>query len=100
MCTDLWLPIPCWAYDEAGDVAKWLISWHWGSILTVIVALGALAAGAWYNRKTLRQSADLNRRTQARRSTASFGPLACRLTPMVHQAWECLPKTGSPRNGG
>jgi hypothetical protein len=33
-----------------------------------------------------------------RRSTASFGPLTWRLTPIVHRTWESFPKTGSPRS--
>jgi hypothetical protein len=41
----------------------WLISWHWGSIAPVVVALVALAVSAWFNRRTLRQAADLNQRT-------------------------------------
>jgi hypothetical protein len=71
MCAHLWrLSKPFLDCDAATDATvdwhsagEWLISWHWGSVLTVLVAIGAIGVSAWANRRTLRQSADINSKT-------------------------------------
>lgn len=56
-----WWEYPlCWLYWWLEHVVRWWHNWHytdgWGNLGTIAVAILAILASAWYNRRTLRQA--------------------------------------------